>query len=223
MEWELMEKIYSIYLSMFLVAQLIYLSILDIKYQRISNIELLPLILLGIFSISLRLFFDKIQVDSFKILFLVFHFGMSFYLYLTGFFGEADLKLNLILFFIILPSANHGITSNFDGLQYYLYFFISLLLFYSFQVILNVIITHWFQYSMNSFLSIWERIFLYSFCQLRPPSLFLNSIPLILQLNSQNVNIQIIMSKNQYSLCWVKKRIPMVPFLTFSVGLAIFT
>ncbi|MBN2154958.1 MAG: prepilin peptidase [Candidatus Lokiarchaeota archaeon] len=196
---------------------LLHLSLIDVRYNRISNFELIPLFMISIYSLIYRIISQEYKQI---IVFLVIQTIISTYLYVARFIGPADYKIIIALSSILDPTSSYGITSNLDGVQFYYYFILIFLFFCSVRILLNRKNARRSKYLRNPSLNMMEMLFLYCFYQLSKLQNLPSGTVLLLEINSKLISIQ---NAQKISTCWVRRIIPIVPYIALSLILTIFS
>lgn len=197
---------------------LVYLSIIDIKYREVNNSELFPCLLIGIFTTVSTIITKGLEIRGLG--FFLIGITLTLSLYYGGFLGGADVKLISILTLVYDPTMRYGITSNLDCIQLLYYFLILVLIFHLFRIVHNLFTVYSIGYLRPPLLNIWEMGFLCVFYRLKKISKIKATHYIILNFNSKDISIQL---SQMGLICWLNQRIPMVPFITGSLLLTIFT
>jgi Flp pilus assembly protein protease CpaA len=214
---------YRSFCTICVVILLIYLSLEDLRIQRIDNWELMPILVVGVFITGFKLVNSEMSYGIYSNIYYIIGPSIGFFLYSSGLFGGADLKILLILLMIIEPTNCFGITQNLDGIQFFYYLLISILFSLLIRLVHNIwtiIKTGCWKY--RSF-HIQEILFLCVSCRFlrlkkaTPRDL----IQLKLGLKEISFHNSMILELGVY--CWSKIITPMFPFITISFILTIFT
>jgi Flp pilus assembly protein protease CpaA len=209
--------------TLLFITLLVYFALVDIRIQHLENQQLLPSFIIGIGAIFNKLInFDPVdQILNFLFLFLALTVG--FFLYISGFFGGADVKIIVILFMIIDPTKKYGITSSLDGIQFYFFYFSILLLFFLIRLLKNLIISVKIKFIKANNTKFGETLFLYTICNIRNLKRIKLGQEILLTINSAKINFSHSFTQTGAIHCWIRDHIPMIPFLTISTLLMIFT
>ena len=208
-------------IGLFLIlTNLTYLSFIDIKYREVKNIELLPSLIIGVFTRAGRLLSIGKWIETKRIGLYLIGIALIVFLYIGGFLGGADVKLIFILLLLLDPTTDYGITSNLDCIQFLYYFLVSILLFYIIRFIHNILTVYRTNYQIPPQFSVQELVFLCTIYRLQKISKVTSTQHIVLEINSKNMGFQ---TSIYGILCWINARTPMVPFIAFSMVLTIFT
>jgi Flp pilus assembly protein protease CpaA len=203
-----------------ILVELVYLATIDVKYRKIKNIELIPILIIGMITRAERLLSIKKWFEIKEVELYLIGITLSVLLYIGGFLGGADVKLFFILLLVLDPTSRYGITSNLDCVQFFYYFLLVILLFYLLRLIHNLMTVYQTNYRISIHLSPWEQIFIYVFYRLQKITKVTTTQQIILEINLKKLGLQ---NSINGLLCWINDRTPMIPFIAFCIALMIFT
>jgi len=202
---------------------LVYLSFEDFKIQRIENWELVPSLLVGIIASLFKIISSGISTNIQSFVFYIIGTGLGFFLYSSGFFGGADLKILLILLMVIEPTSYYGITSNLDGIQFFYYLLVLILIFLLLRLTKNLWMISKTGYWKYSRLAVPDILFLSISCRFQT----INNIEckdiIQLKLGTKEINFYNSISLELGVFCWSNNITPIFPYIAISSILSIFT
>jgi Flp pilus assembly protein protease CpaA len=200
---------------------LVYFSSIDIRTRHLENQHLLPSFIIGISAVFNKLLNSILIYQG--LIFLIISIAIGFVFYLIGFFGGADVKIIVILFMIIDPTKTYGITSNLDGIQFYFYFFTILLLFFLIRLVKNLINSIKFPFIKINDMKLREILYLCLICKLQKLYKVKLNNDILMKIDSARINFMFSFTQNGSFYCWTRDHIAMIPFITTSTLLMIFT
>lgn len=209
--------------TILIIVLLVYLSHEDYRTQRIENWELAPCLIIGITLTFYKIISSGISIQIYSFGFYLIGIGFGIFLYYSGFFGGADLKIMLILFMVLDPTKKYGITPNLDGIQFFFYFLVSVLMFLMGRMMQNFIAISKTKYQNNSALDAREILFLCISCRFgRVKKISLHET-ILLKIGLKELNLLHSINSDSGVFCWSNKIIPIFPLITISLVLTVFT
>ncbi len=204
------------------IVLLVYLSFEDCRIQKIENWELIPSLSVGIIAILLKIISSEKLNGILNVIFYIVGIVLGLFLYLSGFFGGADLKVLLILLMVIEPTSRYGITSNLDGIQFFYYLLILILIFLLTRLTHNFCWLSKLGYWRFNSLRISDVLFLCISCRFQRIIHITCNDVIQLKLGGKEISFYNSNSLEMGVFCWSRNLTPVFPFITFSSILSIF-